>query len=186
MDKKIQIEDGEVFNTRQTEFEAIDRKTGKIYPVVSLGVYGMIRKHTLLDIYSEDAEDGEAPLKEVYDKDVVIIKKRGAIDRSEDFLVELGKTVLKIDWKRIEEELDTKQEHQDKSLSTLGKYWKDGQVFSAYHNIYHQYNKEYDWLKFIGDRKENSINILEHIEMLEKEITKYKLLVNSTRKNQKK
>ena len=53
---------------------AYHKKREKEYPVVSLGVFGMARKHTLLDIYNSKANKGEAPLLVVNDCDVEIIE----------------------------------------------------------------------------------------------------------------
>lgn len=55
-------------------FRAYNKADKKIYPIHKLGVHGTLISHQLLDIYSDKAEDGIAPLKTVIDPIVEIMQ----------------------------------------------------------------------------------------------------------------
>lgn len=67
---------------REIKFKAWHKGEKRFYDVVSLGIYGQIRKHALLDVYSEQAEDGDAPLKMVQNHEVALLQFSGVVDRN--------------------------------------------------------------------------------------------------------
>lgn len=156
------------------QFYAYHKSNKKTYPVVSLGVYGFMRKHTLLDIHSDEVIDGEAPYLEVKAHEVNIIQAREDIKGNDDFLKQLGQTVLEIDWVKLGKRLEDEKNYDGGGWEHLAKYWRDNKAFSVYSHFYHRFNKHYHWLDFLDGKgismnDQQSISILEYLEELSEE-----------------
>jgi hypothetical protein len=148
---------------------AYHKETQKIYPVVSLGVFGVARKHTLLDVHSPEADDGDAPLITVNDCDVEIIEPKEEISDQNDLYRELGKTVVQIDWVKIGERFELDFNYDGGGWEHLARAWRDNRAFGVYHHILMRFNKHFHWLDFlegkgVSSNNEQSVNILEYLE----------------------
>lgn len=152
--------------TDEYQFEAYFKEGNKTYPVISLGVGLENKKHVLLDIYH--SEQGTF---EVNDDEVNIIQKRKDIETNDDFLKQLGQTVLQVDWVKIGERLERDRNYDGGGWEFLAKYWRDNKAFSVYRYFFHRFNKNYHWLDFMDGEgismlDEQSLNILEYMEKL--------------------
>jgi hypothetical protein len=149
------------------EFYAYHKENSKIYPVVSLGVFGTLRKHTLLDIYSPEVNNGDTPFLEVTDNDVEIIEPTEIIENQNKLFQQLGKMVIEIDWVKIGKILENDKNYDGAGWEHLAKAWRDRKNFAVFHYFYNRFNKKYHWLEFLNETSLNdqeSISILKYLE----------------------
>lgn len=76
------------------EVIAFYKKNENFYPVLELGMHGMIKKHKLLDIFHKNADDGEAPSLKVSDHEVVLLESTSLLDENFERLFESDLVVI--------------------------------------------------------------------------------------------
>ena len=67
---------------RELKFRAWDKRGKKMYDVVWLATYGTIKRHALLNIYSAEADDGEAPIIKIHEVYLEIMQYTGLKDKN--------------------------------------------------------------------------------------------------------